>query len=294
MPTGCQPEPITAHTIATNPMLFLDYSVEQFNLCLSNDVFIDNLEALLDQPWPLQYSQVMKEKVDQFYPRGIPEAQLRRLGWLSHLYSEQEISQWPVTTSDTLWILLTNSGREWEDSQVQALASRYLTLGGTLTGPLLQEIGGRRLCNLQEEQVEQIPAEAIGKKDQLYRKAQEAFAGLAGTPSTYFCQIRPYLGGAPAKDLKDLANAGVAIDMDMETFLALNPEELQKLSVVDVKNLLGENLPELKKSEKEPLVVGWVQRQSQRELDYSGSRLCSSLIPVLAVTVGTSLLPGLL
>lgn len=46
--------------------------------------------------------------------------------------------------------------------QVQQLLSRYLALGGSLTGPLLQEIKGRRLCNLQEEQIQQIPAAAIG------------------------------------------------------------------------------------------------------------------------------------
>ncbi|NXP26820.1 MSLNL protein, partial [Scytalopus superciliaris] len=276
----CESKPITTNTITTNPFSLLDYSTEQFNLCLSNDILIENLEVLLEQPLPSQYSQIMKEKVDQFYPEGMPEGQLRRLGSLSRLYTEQEISRWPVTSSDTLLALLDPSGGDWDDSQAQQLISRYLALGGILTGPLLQEIGGRRLCKLQEEQVEQIPAEAIGaarqlnisscsqpKKEQLYRKAQVAFAGLASTPSTYYCQIRPYLGGAPAKDLKDLANTGVAIDMDMETFLALNPEELQKLSVTDVKNLLGKNLPELKKAEKEPLVMGWVERQSQRELD---------------------------
>lgn len=46
--------------------------------------------------------------------------------------------------------------------QVQQLLSRYLALGGSLTGPLLQEIGGKHLCKLQEEQIQQIPAAAIG------------------------------------------------------------------------------------------------------------------------------------
>ncbi|XP_039238289.1 mesothelin-like protein [Pipra filicauda] len=276
----CPSEPITTTTITTNPLLFLDYTPEEFNLCLSNDVLMENLEALLDMPFTVDYYEVMKEKVDQAYPSGIPEELLRRLGLLARLYSEEEISQWSVTSNDTLAALLDPSGGHWDDSQVQQLLSRYLTLGGTLTGPLLQAIGGRRLCNLREEQMEQIPAQAIGtagqldisacsqaKKELLYRKAREAFAGLADTPSVYYCRLRPYLGGAPAEDLKALANAGMAIDMDMDTFLSLNPEELQKLSVMDVKNLLGENLPELKKAENEPLVMGWVERQFQRELD---------------------------
>ncbi|NWT01384.1 MSLNL protein, partial [Mionectes macconnelli] len=276
----CPLEPINATTIAESGFLLLTYSAEEFNLCLSNDVLMENLEALLNLPLTVQHFEVMKEKVDQVYPSGIPEEQLKRLGLLAHRYSEEEISRWSVTSSDTLAALLDPSKEGWCDSQVQQLLSRYLSLGGTLTGPLLRDIGGDRLCNLREEQMEQIPAQAIGtagqlnisacsqtKKKQLYRKAQEAFAGLASTPSAYYCGLRPYLGGAPAEDLKYLANAGVAIDMDMDTFLSLNPEELQKLSVVDVKNLLGKNLPKLKKAENEPLVMGWVQRQSQRELD---------------------------
>ncbi|NXC64186.1 MSLNL protein, partial [Aleadryas rufinucha] len=273
----CPPKPITANTI-DDCVPYL--TPEELDLYLSSDVLIENLEAVLALPISSESSQVLKKKVDQFFPSGIPEEQLKRLGVLSRLYTEQEISQWSVTSSDTLSALLSTSGGEWKDSQVQQLLSRYLALGGSLTGPLLREIGGERLCNLQEEQIQQIPAEAIGtagelnisacsqtKKEQLYRKAREAFAGLASTPGPYYCRIQPYLGGAPAEDLKDLANAGVAINMDLDTFLALNPEELQKLSVTDVKNLLGENLPELKEAENEPSVLSWVKLQSQRELD---------------------------
>ncbi|NXR89730.1 MSLNL protein, partial [Hypocryptadius cinnamomeus] len=277
----CQSEPITASNIDDIIFYLSPDMFDQLDLCLSNDVLIENLEAVLALPITSGASRVLKKKVDEFFQgSGIPEEQLRHLGTLSRLYTEQEISQWQVTSSDTLSALLSGSGGQWNDSQVQELLSRYLTLGGSLTGPLLQEIRGKHLCNLQEEQIQQIPAAAIGtagqlnisscsqsKKEQLYRKAREAFASLASTPGPYYCQIRPYLGGAPAEDLKDLANAGVAINMDLGTFLALNPEELQKLSVTDVKHLLGENLPELKEHEHEPSVVSWVQLQSQQELD---------------------------
>ncbi|NWW41267.1 MSLNL protein, partial [Panurus biarmicus] len=272
----CQSEPITASNIA-DTILYL--SPDELDLCLSSDVLINNLEAVLEQPFTSQVSWVLKKKVDEFFSGRIPEEQLRRLGLLSRLYTAQEISQWPVTTSDTLSALLNSSGGQWDDSQVQQLLSRYLTLGGSLTGPQLREIGGKHLCALQEEQIQQIPAAALGtagqlniyscsqtKKEQLYGKAREAFGSLASTPSLYYCQIRPYLGGAPAEDLKDLADAGV-INMDLDTFLALNPEEFQKLGVTDVKNLLGENLAGLKGAEHEPSVVSWVQKQSQRELD---------------------------
>ncbi|NXN85004.1 MSLNL protein, partial [Bombycilla garrulus] len=272
----CQSEPITSSNIFD--VVFL--TPEELDLCLSSKVLIENLEEVLDLPVSTESFPVLKEKVDQFFPSGIPEEQLRRLGWLSRLYTEQEISKWSVTSSDTLSALLNPSGGEWKDSQVQQLLSRYLALGGSLTGSLLQEIGSHHLCNLQEGQIQQIPAGAMGtagqlnisscsqtKKELFYEKAKEAFASMASSPGSYYCQIRPYLGGAPAEDLKDLANAGGAINMDLATFLTLNPEELQKLSVTDVKNLLGKNLPELKEAEHEPLVQSWVQQQSQWELD---------------------------
>ncbi|NXQ83187.1 MSLNL protein, partial [Nyctibius grandis] len=276
----CLSVPITASTVP-DPFLLLIYDTsEQFDLCLSNEVLEANLGPLLEQPLPVEYLRVVKKKLEQLYPSGIPEEQLKLFGPLSRQYTAAEISQWPVTSSDTLSALLDPSDGTWGAPQVQQLLSRYLALGGTLTGPLLWKMGGRNLCNLQEEQIEQIPPEAIRtaghlnisscsqtKKDQLYRRAQEAFAGQAGTTRAYYCQIQPYLGGSPAKDLKDLAEAGVAIDMDVDTFLALNPEEVQKLSVTDVKNLLGENLPYLKEAENETSVMRWVKRQSQRELD---------------------------
>ncbi|NXO99165.1 MSLNL protein, partial [Certhia brachydactyla] len=268
--------PVTASNIEDVSYL----SPEDLDLCLSSEVLIENLEDVLDQPMPSESYWVLKKKVDERFPLGIPEEHLRRLGRLSRLYTEQEISQWLVTCPETLLALLNPSEGEWSDSQMQQLLSRYLALGGSLTGSHLQIIGDRRLCQLQEEQIQQIPAGAIetagqlnisecsqAKKEQLYGKAREAFASLASTPGLYYCRLQPYLGGAPAEDLKDLANAGVAINMDLDTFLTLNPEELQKLSVTDVKHLLGKNLPELKKAEQEPLVVSWVQRQSQRELD---------------------------
>ncbi|KAM6407459.1 mesothelin-like protein [Rhynochetos jubatus] len=276
----CLSAPITASTISDLLLLITYDTPEQFDLCLSNEVLEANLEALLGQPLTVEYLRVVKKKLEQIYPSGIPEEQLKVLGPLSRQYTVQEISLWPVSSSDTLSALLNPSDGKWEAAQVQQLLSTYLALGGTLTGPLLRKIGGRNLCNLQEEQINQISPEAIRtagqlnisscsqtKKDQLYRLAQEAFSAQAGTKRAYYCQIWPYLGGAPAKDLKDLATAGVAVDMDMDTFLALNPDELQELSVTDVKNLLGENLPHLKEAENETLVMRWVKRQSQRELD---------------------------
>ncbi|XP_010013218.1 PREDICTED: mesothelin, partial [Nestor notabilis] len=236
----CLSAPITASNI-DDPFLIIDYDTrEQFDLCLSNELVKENLTLLLQQPFPTDYLEVVRKKLDQIYPSGIPDEQLKLLGPLSRRYSAEEISRWMVTSSDTLSILLNPSDGMWDIRQIRQLLNRFLSLGGILTGPLLQQIGGRLVCDLQEKQIQQIPPEAIRtsgqlnispcsqtKKDQLYRKAREAFADLVSTPKAYYCRIRPYLGGAPAEDLKHLAAAGVAIDMDINTFLALNPSELQ-------------------------------------------------------------------
>ncbi|XP_025938737.1 mesothelin-like protein [Apteryx rowi] len=274
----CLSAPIVASTIS-DPLLLISYDTsEQFDLCLSNEVLKANLAPLLEQPLTVEYLHVMKKKISEIYPEGIPEDQLKLFGQLSHQYTTEEISMWRVTSSDTLSALLDPTAGKWNAPEAQHLITRYLDLGGTLTGSLLQQIGGRNLCNLAEDHISRITPEAIGsagqldisscsqaKKDQLYIKAQEAFAGQAGTRAYYFL-IQPYLGGAPAKDLKDLAKTGIAMDID--TFTDLNPDELQKLTVMDVKNLLGVNLPDLKQAENHPSVISWIKRQDQWELDH--------------------------
>uniref|UniRef100_A0A8C4USN6 MSLNL protein n=1 Tax=Falco tinnunculus TaxID=100819 RepID=A0A8C4USN6_FALTI len=196
----------------------------------------------------------------QIYPSGIPEEQLKLLGPLSRQYTVQEISLWPVTSSDTLSALVQPLDFV---SQVQQLLSRYLTLGGTLTGPLLQKIGGRHLsltcdfpCPRTAGQLN-ISSCSQTKKDQLYRKARVAFAGQAGTRA-YYCRIWPYLGRCSSL-CPPSHGAWGSISLPWPGGL--------KLSVVDVKNLLGENLPSLKEAENETSVMRWVKRQSQRELD---------------------------
>ncbi|XP_032053635.1 mesothelin-like protein [Aythya fuligula] len=275
-PAGCMSTPITPSTFFDN--LVIDYETpEQFYLCLSDQALQNSLARVLGQPLPKEHLQMVKKKLQEMYPAGIPDEQLRLLGSLSRQFTAQEIRQWQVTSSDTLCALLNPLDGTWSTAQKQQLIARYLELGGKLTGPLLRRIGGSCLCSLSEEQIKGVTPEAIGsageldisscsqsKKDQLYRTAQEAFAGQACTQA-YYDQIRPYLGGAPVKDLKDLANAGITISID--TFLALNPNELQKLSVMDVKNLLGTEVQELKKAENQTTVLSWIKKQCQEELD---------------------------
>lgn len=62
MPSGCESEPVTASNIDdTVPFL----SPEELNLCLSSDVLIKNLQAVLEQPVSSEALQVLKKKVDE-------------------------------------------------------------------------------------------------------------------------------------------------------------------------------------------------------------------------------------
>ncbi|XP_019397679.1 PREDICTED: uncharacterized protein LOC109314800 [Crocodylus porosus] len=276
-PQECMSEAITAETIL-DPLFLVSYTdIEQFDVCLSNEVLKDNLVPLLEQPLTEEQLDVLKRKFGEIYPDGIPENQLKLFGLLSRRYTASEISKWMVTSSETLVALLDPEAGSWREAEVKQLVARYVDLGGNLTGPLLQQIGGEALCNLSDEQIKRISPEAIGsagkldisscsqaKKDQLYAKARDAFASQKGT-SAYYPLIQPYLGGAPVKDLEDLAKSDVA--MDINTFTALNPDELQKLSIQDVKNLLGVNLPSLKQAENHPAVANWTKTQYQSALD---------------------------
>ncbi|KAH0631752.1 hypothetical protein JD844_019518, partial [Phrynosoma platyrhinos] len=171
----CQTDPITASTME-DPLFIIQYdSAQQFDACLSNEI----------------------------YPDGIPEDQLKLLGVLSHQYSAEEISKWKVTSSDTLAALLSPDNGAWDAAQLRQLVARYMESGGTLTSPLLDLLGGKYLCYLDEEQLKQIDPDSI-------RHAEKLDISTCG---------------AHAEDLKELARSQV--DMDINTFVHLNPEELQ-------------------------------------------------------------------
>ncbi|POI29963.1 hypothetical protein CIB84_006288 [Bambusicola thoracicus] len=272
---GCMQEPITARVLSESLLLFDYDSTEQFYLCLTDSVLQTDLKHVLEQPLTNEYLRVLKKRLQEVYPAGIPDAQLRWLGPLAQLYTVQELSQWQVTSADTLCALLNPSNGKWSSAQKQQLIARFLELGGNLTGPLLQQIGGIFLCDLNEEQIEKITPEAIGsagelnisscsqsKKDQFYSKAQQAFASQAGT-KVYYLQMRPYLV---------ITSSAFPLEKHFQAVPAMGLTKavvrvLQKLSVLDVKNLLGANIQQLKGAENQTAVMCWVKKQSQQELD---------------------------
>ncbi|KAG7486460.1 hypothetical protein JOB18_031692 [Solea senegalensis] len=55
--------------------------------------------------------------------------------------------------------------------------------------------------------------------------------------------------------------------MDMVTFTSLDENVIQALTVDEVKNLLGDNVDELKNYENQTQVESWIRAQYQSELD---------------------------
>ncbi|XP_049760049.1 mesothelin-like protein [Elephas maximus indicus] len=286
---------ITAATLRDD-LFLVHYDCQQLEPCLGSHVLQANLDPLLQHPLPAECQRVVKAKLSQIYPRGIPEDQLQRIASLVYLYSDVEISQWNITSQDTVLALLAADVAL--DNQTEAVLQKFLDHNGTLTSPLLVAIGGPRLCWMSPWQIQTIqPSEfrlagaldisacPQSQKDVLYAKAREAFGGTR-TTAAYYRFMRPYLGGAPVEELRHLAQANVSMDID--TFTNLNPRVLQSLSVDNVTTLLGQNVGDLQKVRSHPTISSWLRSLNHSALGELGldTDVASTIDPAL-MTGGT-------
>ncbi|KAG5194891.1 hypothetical protein MJG53_017822 [Ovis ammon polii x Ovis aries] len=268
---------ITAATLHDD-LFLMRYDCGQLESCLGSRVLRANLDPLLQHPLPAECQQVVKAKLARVYPGGVPEEQLRLIPSLVYLYSLSEISQWRVTSKDTVVTLLAPDGAL--ENQTEAILQKFLDHNGTVTGALLVAIGGSRLCWMSPRQIQAIrPSEfrlagALDisscpqtRKNVLFDKAREAFAS-ASTTDTYYRFMRPYLGGAPVEELRHLAQANVSMDID--TFTNLNPRVLQSLSVGNVTTLLGPNVGDLQKARSHPIISSWLRSLNRSALSELG------------------------
>ncbi|NXU36620.1 MSLN protein, partial [Drymodes brunneopygia] len=157
-----------------------------------------------------------------------------------------------------------------------AAIQRYLGLGHALNATALAAISPRYLCLLNASQLSAIPSASLRlvsldpsgcsqqTKDILYLKAKEAFSAQQHLPA-YYELVLPYLGGAPAADLKALSKDNV--NMNISTFVTLRRDSLMSLTPREVQALLGMNLPELAQWQFRAPVRDWIQLQRQSELD---------------------------
>ncbi|XP_017366436.1 mesothelin-like protein isoform X4 [Cebus imitator] len=290
---------ITAATLQDD-LFLVHYDCGQLESCLDSRVLTANLDPLLQHPLPAECQRVVKAKLTQIYPGGLPEAQLRLITSLVYLYSGAEIGQWNITSRDTVVALLASDVAL--ENQTSAVLQKFLDHNGTVSSALLLAIGGARLCWMSPQQIQTIPPQELrlagaldvsscpqSRKDVLYTKAQEAF-GSSRTPAAYYRLMRPYLGepwwwagtppkspapahprpvgGAPAEELRQLAQANISMDID--TFTGLNPRVLQSLDVSTVIALLGPNVGDLQKARSHPAVRSWLRSLSSSALGQLG------------------------
>ncbi|NWH81168.1 MSLN protein, partial [Piaya cayana] len=153
---------------------------------------------------------------------------------------------------------------------------RYLSLGNPLNATALSAIGTRYVCLLDATELNKIDSNSLKlvsldpsacpqpTKDILYAKAKRAFSDQHNLPA-YYKLIEPYLGGAPAVDLKALSKDNV--NMNVSTLAKLRKDSLMSLTPSEVQRLLGINLHELMKWQNRYPIQEWIQRQKQSELD---------------------------
>ncbi|XP_048189017.1 mesothelin-like protein [Perognathus longimembris pacificus] len=283
---------ITAATLQDD-LFLVHYDCMQLEACLGRPVLRANLNPLLQHPLPAECQRVIKAKLTQIYPGGIPEDQLRLITSLVYLYSHAEISQWNITSRDTVMALLASDVAL--ENQTEAVLQKFLDHNGTVTGALLVAIGGSRLCWMSPRQIQAIrPSEfrlagaldisscPQSRKNVLFAKAREAFSSTRSTDE-YYPYIRPYLGGASVDELRHLAQANVSMDID--TFTNLNPSVLQSLSVGNVTTLLGQNVGDLQKARSHPTISSWLRSLNRSALQELGlDTNLSSPTPALATS----------
>ncbi|NXC03523.1 MSLN protein, partial [Orthonyx spaldingii] len=157
-----------------------------------------------------------------------------------------------------------------------AAIKRYVELDKALNATALSAIGPHYVCLLNATELRAIHAPSLKlasldpsacsqeTKNLLYEKAKEAFSDQHYLPA-YYELILPYLGGAPAADLKALSKDNV--NMNVSTFVTLRRDSLMSLTPSEVQGLLGLNLPELARWQYRAPVREWIQLQKQSELD---------------------------
>ncbi|KAM7149278.1 mesothelin-like isoform 1-T1 [Molossus nigricans] len=268
-----------AHVVDENLVFYTERELEA---CVDGALLAEHMDRVNAIPFTYQQLDVLKHKLDQFYPQGYPESLIRHLSYFFLEVTPEDIHKWNVTSLETVKSLLKISKGRKMDAQVAALIARYLVGGGQLdkvTLDMLANFHPSYLCFLSPEHlglVQENVVRAARPQDLdacgplqmgvLYHKAHIAFRNTSG--SAYFARIKPFLGGASTEDLRALIPQNVS--MDMTTFKKLRKEALLPLTIAEVQNLLGPNLEGLRAEEGNSPVRDWILRQRQKDLDSLG------------------------
>ncbi|XP_067390298.1 mesothelin-like [Emydura macquarii macquarii] len=286
----CTRTPLTTEVVMKQrDLLASKYtSSRDLDACLPDDVLQNNLETFGEMEFQDPLLQVLKLKLDKIFGT-LPEDYLPLLGNIARMYNTTEIAQWNITTAETLSALLTGTSWHEELLKVTSLVTRYLEANGDQLDAMMLTVLAPHICALEDTQLKAISREAIRgtsrpmnttlcsqhKKNLLYRQLKAAYEEDQSSPDAYYQLLKPALGGAPTKDLIKFASSYPVMDID--TFTALNPTEVKQLSTQHLKDLLGDNLPELNNLADHPVVKAWTQAHSQSEVNSLGLHLTAGL-----------------
>ncbi|XP_053132466.1 mesothelin [Hemicordylus capensis] len=276
--SACPADKTVTEEVIGDELMPLDYTPEELRVCLTGQVLTDNLGVLMQYAFTDEQLAVIKQNLDEMYPRGYPESVVRNLGSLFPIITLDDIKKWKITSPDTLAALLENQP---DNNLATIIIKQYTNSGGPLNALALDAIGSRYICLLDVDQLKKINEVAIRDadkldpsncsqttKDILYPQAKRAFSDRHNQFPDYYNLIKPYLGGAPGEDLRALSKDGV--NMDIYTFMGLRNDSVLELTPDSVKGLMGMNLKDLKSQENNSPLKEWIRRQRQSELDPLG------------------------
>ncbi|XP_068921639.1 mesothelin-like [Petaurus breviceps papuanus] len=284
--TPCSGVPLTADRVRKErDMIAASYtSSSDLEACLPDSVLKNHLELFGSMEFEDPLLQVLKMKLDKMLG-VLPEDYLPLLGHIAKAYQPSEMARWNVTASDTLVALLRGTSWLNHDEKVNEMVNQYLKGNHTqLRGTVLTALDPH-ICALEDHLLQQLSPEDIWelstpldisqcsqrKKNLIYHQVKATVQEHQNAQNAYYQMLKSLLGGAPSEDLIQFAADSPVMAMD--TFTALNPEEVKKLSPQNLKDLLDINLSELNTIVEHPTVQAWVKAHTQSEVNAIGLKV---------------------
>ncbi|XP_054909482.1 uncharacterized protein LOC129374848 [Poeciliopsis prolifica] len=248
---GCSEGNITQVTVS-DPSFPFGYDVTQFDLCLDVPVLKDNLYTICQKVDDDDFQKILLKKLNQAFPSGVPDQEVRMLASVSRTATLDDISKWNVTELDTLAALMKPEDGTWQTAQSKAIITKYLNTSGNSLGRSELNIIDSNLCSLDASTLQTITADSIRnakhldvascsteQKRVLYEISNTSFSVHRDNPINFFNLVKGYLGGAPQADIAALSSQNIS--MDVNTFRSLDINVITYLTVANVKGLMGEN-----------------------------------------------------
>ncbi|XP_070402846.1 uncharacterized protein [Nothobranchius furzeri] len=282
----CTAGSITQVTVS-DPAFPFGYDLTQFDLCLDIPALKENLFTICSKVDDNDFQKIILKKLNKAYPSGVSEQQVQLLGSVSRVATHSDISNWNITTIDTLAALMKTEDGTWETAQSKEIITKYLQTSGNSLGSTELNIIGSNVCSLDLSTLTTITANSISdanflnvatcsaeQKRILYDISSTSFSSYRAHSTDFYNVIKSYLGGAPLSDIVALSTQNIS--MDINIFRSLDINVITTLTVTNVQGLMGDQLQDLKLFENDTVIQTWVNMQTQSELDTLGVGLINS------------------